>query len=355
MKKNVKKLLFIALAITAFSSCKKDSPTPTFNEGLYEDGYFVTNEGNFGAGNGSISFVSNNGTVENNIFEKVNNFLLGDVVQSMNIINNQAYIVVNNSSKIEVASIDSLKYVTTIDDLVSPRYISKVSENKAYVSDWGINGVQVIDLITNSVVSSITCGNGPEGMAVSGDNVYVCNSGGWGLDDKVTVINSLTDEVETELIVGDKPKSTVVDLNGDVWVLATGNTEYDAYWNIVGHSAGKLIKINGATAQIDKTFTFSDSTEHPTNLIINESRDILYFSNGAWNKSVFEFQINENELPTNPLINKNFYGMSCNDGYIYGTDAVDFNQEGWSYRYTSSGLIVDSVQVGVIPGGYCFN
>ena len=49
----------------------------------------------------------------------MNNFLLGDVVQSMNIINNQAYIVVNNFSKIEVASIDSLKYVTTIDDLVS--------------------------------------------------------------------------------------------------------------------------------------------------------------------------------------------------------------------------------------------
>lgn len=355
MKKNVKKLLFIALAITAFSSCKKDSPTPTFHEGLYEDGYFVTNEGNFGTGNGSISFVSDNGTVENNIFEKANNFLLGDVVQSMNIINNQAYIVVNNSSKIEVASIDSLKYVTTIDDLVSPRYISKVSENKAYVSDWGINGIQVIDLITNSVVSSITCGNGPEGMAVSGDNVYVCNSGGWGLDNKVTVINSLTDVVETELIVGDKPKSAVVDLNGDVWVLATGNTEYDANWNIVGHSAGKLIKINGTTAQIDKIFTFSDSTEHPTNLIINESRDILYFSNGAWSKSVFEFQINANELPTNPLINKNFYGMSCNDGYIYGTDAVDFSQEGWSYRYTSSGLIVDSVQVGIIPGGYCFN
>ena len=44
--------------------------------------------------------------------------------------------------------------------------------------------------------------------------------------------------------------------------------------------------------------------------------------------------------------------MGClNDGYIYGTDAVDFSQEGWSYRYTSSGLIVDSVQVGIIQAG----
>ena len=30
--------------------------------GNYEDGYFVTNEGNFGTGNGSISFVMSNGS-----------------------------------------------------------------------------------------------------------------------------------------------------------------------------------------------------------------------------------------------------------------------------------------------------
>ena len=34
-----------------------------------------------------------------------------------------------------------------------------------------------------------------------------------------------------------------------------------------------------------------------------------------------------------------------------GTDAVDFTQSGWSYKYASDGTIIDSVQVGIIPGG----
>ena len=118
------------------------------------DGYFIINEGNYGVGNGSISYVSEEGSVVHDIFYSNNLFQLGDVVQSMKIINDFAYIVVNNSSKIEVATADSILYVSTIP-LSSPRYIAQVSEDKAYVTDWGINGVQVIDLNTNTVTSSI--------------------------------------------------------------------------------------------------------------------------------------------------------------------------------------------------------
>ena len=42
---------------------------------------------------------------------------------------------------------------------------SKVNDTKAYVTDWGINGVQVIDLATNTVSSTINCGTGPEGIS----------------------------------------------------------------------------------------------------------------------------------------------------------------------------------------------
>ena len=43
------------------------------------------------SGNGSISFVSNDGTVENNVFVTTNSFPLGDVVQSMSIIDKNIY------------------------------------------------------------------------------------------------------------------------------------------------------------------------------------------------------------------------------------------------------------------------
>ena len=352
MNKNLRKLGMLAMAITVMASCKKDTPTPTFTEGNYENGYFVTNEGNFGTGNGSISFVTNEGTVENDVFASVNSFALGDVVHSMSIIEGNVYILVNGSSKIEVASVDSMHSVATITGLVSPRYMAKVSDAKAYVTDWGINGVQVIDLTTNTISSTITCGTGPEGIAVSNGFAYVCNVGGWGLDNTVSVIDVATDAVVTALTVGDKPNSVQVDANGAVWVLTGGHTVFDASWNVVSETAGNLIKI--VDNIIEATFAFAVGN-HPEDLVINDAGTTLYYSDGSWSKAVYAFDIAATELPTTALINKSFYGLGCANGYIYGTDAVDYVQSGWSFTYSIDGTVVDSVQVGIIPGGYCFN
>jgi YVTN family beta-propeller protein len=351
MKKNLRKIGMFALAITVLASCKKDNIDDIYVAGNYEDGYFVTNEGNFGTGNGSISFVDEYGAVENDVFASINSFALGDVVQSMNIINDNAYILVNGSSKIEVASVDSMYSVATID-AVSPRYIAKVNDNKAYVTDWGINGVQVIDLLTNTISSTIACGTGPEGITVANGFAYVCNVGGWGLDNTVSVINTTTDAFETTLTVGDKPNSVVVDANGAVWVLTGGFTEYDADWNVVSETAGNLVKIVGNT--IEATYPFAVGN-HPEDLVIDDAGTTLYYSDGSWSKAVYAFDVNDTALPTTALINKSFYGLGVHGGYVYGTDAVDFTQSGWSYKYTTEGTIIDSVQVGIIPGGYCFN
>ena len=349
MKMNLRKIGMLAMVITDMASCKKDTPTPTPIRELgdvvhsmsiagdngyimvngsskievvsvgvssYSNGYFVTNEGNFGTGNGSISFVTSEGTVENNVFA-------------------------------------SMHHVATIEGLSSPRYMAKVSGSKAYVTDWGINGVQVIDLTTNTISPTITCGTGPEGIAVSnGCFAYVCNVGGWGLDNTVSVIDVATDAVVTTLTVGDKPNSVQVDVNGAVWVLTGGYTEYDAAWNVVSETAGNLVKIVGNT--IEATYAFAVGN-HPEDLVINDAGTTLYYSDGSWTKAVYSFQISDTDLSSTPVINKSFYGLGSANGYIYGTDAVDYTQQGWSFRYTENGSLVDSVQVGVIPGGYCFN
>ena len=85
-----------------------------------------------------------------------------------------------DSAKIEV--IDQNAYSVATIPAVSPRYIKQVNDTKAYVTDWGVNGVQVIDLATNTVSSTINCGTGPEGLAISNGFAYICNVGGWGLD-----------------------------------------------------------------------------------------------------------------------------------------------------------------------------
>ena len=341
-------LIFISLIIT---SCTRDTNSPETN-GIYNDGYFVTNEGNFNSGNGSISFVSNDGVVENNVFATTNSFPLGDVVQSMSIIDENAFIVVNNSSKIEVASIDSMISVGTIENISSPRYIVKVSNTKAYISDWGSNSIHVLDLNNLEVLSTISVGNGPEKMIFSNGYVYVCNIGGWGYEKTISVIDAENDIVTNTIEVGDKPNSIVSDINENIWVLCGGFTEYDANWNVISQTAGSLVKITGNSVISTLNFQVGNS---PSDLIINENGTSLFYSDGSWIKNVYKFNITDLELPNSPVISRNFYGLGYNDGHIYGTDAVDYVQNGWSYKYTESGTVVDSVQVGIIPGDYCFN
>ena len=347
---NLQKLLLLALIII-ISGCSKNNPDPIII-GNYENGYFITNEGNFGSANGSISYVDEYGSVTNDVFLSNNSFPLGDVVQSMNIINDNAYIVVNYSSKIEVASFDSMIHITTIN-LSEPRYIEQVSENKAYITYWGINGVQVLDLANNTITSTISCGVGPEGIAVNNGFAYICNAGGLSVDNTVSVIDINTDQVVNTITVGDKPASIVIDANDAVWVLSGGYTKYDPNdWSIISQTQGSLVKIVNNSIELNLTFPVGNN---PSDLIIDDSGSSLYFSDGSWAKAVYSMSIYDTELPSAPLIDRNFYSLGYNDGYIYASDAVDYVQQGWSYRYTNSGSVVDSVQVGIIPGGYCFN
>ena len=243
--------------------------------------------------------------------------------------------------------------MATINGLISPRYILQVSNERAYISDWGIGGIHVLDLNTNSIISNISTGQGPEKMLIKDNKAYICNVGGFGLDNTVSVIDTENDVLITNINVGDKPNSIVEDANGNIWVLAGGNTEYDANWNVVAETPGELTTINSETNNVDGSVVF-EVGDHPKDLIIDDNGTTLYFSNGSWSKSVYSFNIYNNMLSENPIINKSFYSLGYNDNHIYGTDVKDYVQNGWTYKFNTNGQVVDSNEVGIIPGGLCF-
>lgn len=341
--------LYILLTITLIYSCSSGPDRPV-NNPLFDDGYFVTNEGNFGSGNGSVSFVSNNGSVQNDVFYNTNMFYLGDVVQSMTTANNKGYIVVNNSGKVEVVDMDSMNHIKTIENVGSPRYFTQVSQDKAYLSDWNSNAVHIIDLTTDNVIGTISVGAGPESITVANNKAYVCNVGGWGLENTVSVIDISSDQVVLTINVNDKPNSAVVDATGNLWVLSGGYTEYDASWNIVNETAGALTNIDTYTDNVISNLEFPIG-QHPKNLVSNRNGDKLYYLNGT----IYTFSTSSASLDSIPFVNKYFYGLGCDGFNVYGTDAMDYVQSGWSYKYDRYGNALDSNQVGIIPGGYCFN
>src|SRR5688572_26424296 len=128
-------LSFLLAGTTVLSSCGKEDDDPIADR-EFGNGVFVTNEGQFQKSNGDVSFIDKpSKAVEQTLFLTVNGRPAGDVVQSMTFHNGKAYIIVNNSNKIEIANAATFKSEGVINGLKQPRYMV-ISNNKAYVSSW---------------------------------------------------------------------------------------------------------------------------------------------------------------------------------------------------------------------------
>jgi YVTN family beta-propeller protein len=346
-------IVFLSFAIF-FSSCNDDDDNKI--TGAYVDGAFITNEGGFGAGNGSVSFYSyDNDTLVNGVFNTINNRVLGDVVQSITINDNVAYIVVNASNKVEVTQANSFIEKGVITDVVNPRYFVALDDDKGYVSQWGDNGaIKVIDLEALAVTKTITVGAGAEQMIIHNDMLYVANSGGYANNNTISIIDTKTDEVtKTITLDGDSPRDFVLDANNDIWVLCAGYTDW--YSTPTTETPSKLIRITTTNNEIAQTIKISDSL-HPTCLEVSKNRNNIFYGGGYGVQGIFKMSITDASVPTTALIDKSFYGFSINPetGVIFAMEAPSFSANGTMYRYEANGTELGSYEAGIGPNGAGF-
>ncbi|SDC13211.1 DUF5074 domain-containing protein [Williamwhitmania taraxaci] len=347
----IRNIFSIALvgASLLFSACEKDeSSGPKLPFDLTQ-GMIITNEGNFGSANASISIYHAAGdSITSDVFFKANNRVLGDALQSMTFTTNNAYFVLNGSSKIEVVEKSSCKEVATIENLGGPRYMVTYG-TKGYVSTWDNNEVVVIDLNSNAVTKKISVGSGPEGLVVVGSKLFVANSGGWGSAKTVSVIDLKTDAVVETINVADSPRGFVVDKNNDVWVLCVGAVDW---LNSANTTTSALCKINPTTYNVT-TINIS-TTYHPTQLRTNNAGDQLYYGAGYGVQGIFKMSIN-GTIPTAPFIDVEVYGFAIDpaSGVVYGMQAPSFTAAGKMLRYDLAGKLVKEYTVGIGPNnGY---
>jgi len=323
MKMN--KLTLLALSIgLIFTSCTSDDNPVDVIKGDYDNGLLIVNEGNFFQGNASVSYVSNDySIVENNIFDNVNSRLLGDTAQSMAFSEGLAYIVVNVSQKIEVVDRYTFESIATIDtELVNPRYMA-FANGKGYVTDWGDGGsttddvVAVINLSTNTVESSISVGEGPEQILAKDGKLYVSHKGGWSTNNIISVIDTATNAVQT-VLVNDVPDEMIFNQAGELVVLCEGATQYDANWNLTGHTDGSIVRINVSNNSTVSTLIFNDD-KYPSLMAYKDGK--LYYQAGS---KIYSLTDTATSLPTESIINDSFYGMAVNNNTLYGvkTDFV---------------------------------
>lgn len=359
--------ILLLLCVVGLCSCANDLITGGRQYDCPGEGVFVCNEGNFMYGNASLSYYDPaSKTVYNQVFYNANNFPLGDVCQSMAIVDGKGFVVVNNSGKVYVIDLNTFKYLGAISGLTSPRYIQVISENKIYISDLYSPSMAVVDPRTYQITGHIYMGttkgpgkvNGTEQMVRYGQYVYVCS---WSYNDKVYKIDTETDKVVDSLSVTRQPNSMVLDKNGKLWVLSDGGYAGSPY----GQDQATLIRIDARLFAVEAIFRFPDLQASPSELCINAQGDRLYYINGSWasgtvpNSGIYSMGVEDTALPAQPLIAEDsrlFYALGVNPytGELYVSDAIDYTQRGTVFRFTPQGELVDEFKVDIIPGAFCF-
>ena len=317
-------------------------------------GLFITNEGNFQYGNATLSYYDPaTGDVENEVFYRANGMKLGDVAQSMVIRDGIGWIVVNNSHVIFAIDIKTFKEVGRITNLTSPRYIHFLSDEKAYVTQIWDNRIFIVNPKTFQITGHIECPNmttesgSTEQMVQWGKYVYVnC----WSYQNRILKIDTTTDTVVDELQVGIQPTSLVLDKNGKMWTITDGGYEGSPY----GYEAPSLYRIDAETFTIEKRFKFKLG-DWPSEVQLNGTGDKLYWLND----DVWEMSVDAERIPAKPFLEYQetlYYGLTIDptSGDVYVADAIDYQQQGKVYRFTSDGKLIDEFYVGIIPGAFCW-
>jgi len=310
---------------------------------------YITNEGTFNKGNASLTrYKPVKGSLKRQFFKEKNGRPLGDVFHSMHFHEHRAYLVINNSGKIEVVDSATFQSLGTIRNLPSPRYIMPLGNGKAYVSNFTLGSdseISLVNLNTYQRSGAISTGGWTEQMVKANGRVWAAEVDKGAL----LIINPDKHQIMDTINLRKQLKEVVKDRNGMIWALSTGGLD-DQHKPV-------LYQINPANKQIEQQLTFPQKADQPGNLTFNKRKDTLYFIN----RGVFRLAIRAGMLPTKPLIrepaNRNFYGLGIDpvNGRLFVSDALDYVQRGLIFSYKpGQNKAVDTFKAGTIPSDFQF-
>lgn len=365
------KVSMLLSALVLMAACSNSNPDIQPEDfGGMGQGVFILCEGNYQAGNSTLSYYNpDTREVENGVFQRANGGArLGDTGQSIQLHDGVAYVAMENSGIIWALDTATFKVRGQLtagetEHMINPRYIHFLSSTKAYVTDLYSPYITVFNPRTMQYVSSISTRqeasfgyNSTEEMLQWGNRVFTnC----WSYSNKILVIDTTKDEVCDSIVLGSwQPKSMALDKQGKLWVITDGgySTGDDSFGDNIPH----LYRIDAATLTIEQDQTL-DTDNANVQLAMNPDSTILYLINN----DVYRMEITASHVPVRPFIEahrnsnnqRNFlYGIGVNphNGEIYVADAVDYRQSGVVYRYSSDGTLIDKFRVGITPNNFAF-
>lgn len=354
----ISKLLLIAFGISLFVSCSNDDDnndnTP---KGVYDNGFFILNEGS--AGQGTVSFSSDDFSVfAKDTYTTANGSdLLGKYAQNIFFSGDNAYIIAGGSNVINVVNRYTFKLIAKIDTgLKNPRY-GVIKDGKAYVTNantyapYGkpaddaavITGntddyVAVIDLATNKYESKINVNATANRIIEKNGKLYITEPYN---TDKLSVINIATKAAETPITIGSS-SDAMEEKDGILYVL---RGPYG--------SRSEIVKVKLSDKTISK-ITFPAALDGAGYMDIYN--DKIYYT--VLN-SVYSINTNATGASATPIVTAssvaNLYGFAVNNNRIYLADSGDYKADSKAYIYDLTGTLQKELTVGVGPNGFYFN
>lgn len=347
--KIVSRIFVLAITLIIVACSSDDNSGVYTSEGDFTDGFFVLNEGNSNISTASVTFIGNDGRIEQDIFRAINPNTdeIGTYLQNIFFDETKAYIISGSANSVTVVNRYTFEYITTIStNLNNPRY-GVVSNGKAFVTnlgDFSATGgwLTVIDLSDYST-TKLELNTTAERIIVERGKVYVSN-GYYGNGNTIMVVDSNSLSIQTiNLGIGNTP-ITLDQKNGFMYVLTSSTIE----------------KINMSNNTITETIIIPSEITAPRNLTIEGNK--IYFTGNS--TSVYSLELTATTISSYPLLTYqssssawgSLYGFAVKDGKIYIADVNgDGASDGKVSVYSTSGSFITDYTVGVIPNGFYFN
>lgn len=347
------RLFLAALSVSLLVSCSNDDDSND-PKGVYDNGIFILNEGNFTDG-GSVSFVSDDlNTFTKDVYSTVNGSdFVGKYLQNIFFDGDKAYIIAGGSNVINVVNRYTFKLEAKIETgLITPRY-GVVKDGKAYVTNantyWSKTNpagntddfIAVINLATNKVESTIALNTTANHIEVYNNKLYVTEPYN---NDKLLVVNPATNKLETSVAIG-LGADTMEVKDGILYTIRSSYGE-----------RSEIVKVKLSDNSISK-ITFPESLDGVKNLDINNNK--IYYT---LETAVYAIDYTATSASTTPIFQYNstseygkMYGFAVKNDKIFIADGGDFASSSKAYIYNLSGSLLKELTVGVGPNGFYFN
>ncbi|WP_300670796.1 hypothetical protein [Soonwooa sp.] len=344
-----------AASLLFMTACKDDNNEAIVSKGAYEGGILVSVEGGFNKNQAEVSYITSDlASMSENIFAANNNKqVLGDVLQTIGFKDDKAYLVVNNSNKVEVVNRYSFQKLTTFQ-VEQPRAIA-FNGNNTYITTndfFGKYALNVFNAATNASVKTISFDRYAEKVVSVGNYVVVQTDGStyemtppYGeipSGHTITTVNAGTNAIEkTITLTDDGIIRDMISANGYAYVLSSGKTDSYIYEIDAATGSFKSSKLTGVANADNLRFAGGN----------------LYFMDGS--RGVYTKATASTAAPTKmftyPATTDLYpYAFDVIDGKIYIAD-VNFNSSSKVMVYSMTGSLLKSFNMGNGVNGFYKN